>query len=205
MALIDEHPGLTKVAPRKIKRYGWRPDLPDPRDRIFNLEERISLGSALPAKADLGAHMPPIYDQGQLGSCTANGIAACLEYDAIRQGEAPVTPSRLFIYYNERVIEGDVSTDAGAQIRDGIKVVATEGAPPESEWPYSDANPGPFSAQAAGQRLHGCDQARGPGLQAHRPRRPRRADPQRRGGRLSGRIRVQRAGRLRGRQLGSDP
>ncbi|MEA2148060.1 MAG: hypothetical protein QOG59_3647 [Solirubrobacteraceae bacterium] len=144
MALVDEHPGLTKVTPRKIKGYGWRPDLPDPRDRIFNLEESISLGSALPNKADLGAHMPAIYDQGQLGSCTANGIAACLEYDAIRQGEPAVVPSRLFIYYNERAIEGTVSTDSGAQIRDGIKVAATEGAPPESEWPYSDADPGPF-------------------------------------------------------------
>jgi C1A family cysteine protease len=144
MALVDEHPGQTEVASRKIKHYGWRPDLPDPRDRIFNLEEPISLGSALPNKVDLGAHMPPIYDQGQLGSCTANGIAGCLEYEAMRQGEPRVVPSRLFIYYNERAIEGTVNTDSGAQIRDGIKVVATQGAPPESEWPYSDADPGPF-------------------------------------------------------------
>ena len=144
MALVDEHPGQTELASRKIKHYGWRPDLPDPRDRIFNLEEPIQREATLPAKADIGAHMPPIYDQGQLGSCTANGIAACLEYDAMRQGEPEVTPSRLFIYYCERAIEGTVSSDSGAQIRDGIKAVHTLGAPPESEWPYSDADPGPF-------------------------------------------------------------
>ena len=45
-------------------------------------------------------------------------------------------PSRLFIYYNERVIENSVDEDAGAMIRDGIKSVAKEGAPHETLWPY---------------------------------------------------------------------
>jgi C1A family cysteine protease len=45
-------------------------------------------------------------------------------------------PSRLFIYYNERVIEGTVEADSGAQIRDGIKSVAGQGDCPESELPY---------------------------------------------------------------------
>ena len=48
-------------------------------------------------------------------------------------------PSRLFIYYNERVMEGTVSQDSGAQIRDGVKSVATLGAPPETDWPYDIA------------------------------------------------------------------
>ena len=45
-------------------------------------------------------------------------------------------PSRLFIYYNERVIEGTVGFDSGAQLRDGIKSVASQGVCPELEWPY---------------------------------------------------------------------
>jgi C1A family cysteine protease len=45
-------------------------------------------------------------------------------------------PSRLFVYYNERVMEGTVNSDAGAQIRDGVKSVATLGVCPETEWPY---------------------------------------------------------------------
>jgi len=45
--------------------------------------------------------------------------------------------SRLFIYYYERLIEGTVRQDSGAQIRDGIKVGYTYGAPLESLWPYN--------------------------------------------------------------------
>ena len=46
-------------------------------------------------------------------------------------------PSRLFIYYNERVLEGTVNIDSGAQIRDGIKTVAIQGACDESSWMYN--------------------------------------------------------------------
>jgi C1A family cysteine protease len=46
-------------------------------------------------------------------------------------------PSRLFIYYNERVLEGTVDEDSGAMIRDGIKSVAKQGAPHEALWPYT--------------------------------------------------------------------
>src|SRR5579859_5171972 len=135
MALAE--PDVSRsLTPRKTQHYGWRPDLPDSRDRIFNLEEKVEVTAALPPRADLSPNMPGIYDQGQLGSCTGNGIARVLEYGAIKQGEAPVTPSRLFLYYNERVIEGTVSQDSGAQIRDGIKVVVHQGVPPESDWPY---------------------------------------------------------------------
>jgi C1A family cysteine protease len=77
-----------------------------------------------------------VYDQGQLGSCTANAIGAALEFDQMRQKENPSTPSRLFIYYNERAMEGTVDSDSGAQIRDGVKSVNQQGAPPETEWPY---------------------------------------------------------------------
>ncbi|MBV9422639.1 MAG: C1 family peptidase [Solirubrobacterales bacterium] len=142
MALAEDK--RTAPTSRKTSRYGWLPDLPDPRDRIFNLEEAISRADQVPPKVDLSPNMPPIYNQGHLGSCTGNGIARALEYEQTRQSEPAVTPSRLFIYYNERVIEGTVNQDSGGQIRDGIKVVATLGAPPEAEWPYSDANPGPF-------------------------------------------------------------
>ena len=45
-------------------------------------------------------------------------------------------PSRLFIYYNERSIEGTVASDSGAQIRDGIKSVSAQGACHEALWPY---------------------------------------------------------------------
>jgi C1A family cysteine protease len=115
--------------------YGWVRDLPDARDFFYAAPLR-QFPKGLPTSVDLRPQCPPIYDQGQLGSCTANGIAAAVEFDQIKQKQPVFVPSRLFIYYNERAIEGTINQDSGAQIRDGIKSVATVGAPPESQWPY---------------------------------------------------------------------
>ncbi len=97
--------------------------------------------TALPPAKDLRPTCPAVYDQGQLGSCTANGIAGAIEFDQIKQGVTEFTPSRLFIYYNERAIENTVIYDAGAQIRDGIKSVADQGVCSEATWPYKDDHP----------------------------------------------------------------
>ena len=128
----------TPATPHKIQRYGWIPDLPDARDRLYSAP--MAVMAALPAKVDLRPQCPPVYDQGQLGSCTANAIGGAIQFDRMKQNLTPnFVPSRLFIYYNERVIEGTVSTDSGAQIRDGIKSVAKQGACPEPDWPYDIA------------------------------------------------------------------
>ena len=122
----------------KTARYGWIRDLPDHRD-LFYASPRATAG-LLPATIDLRATFPAVYDQGELGSCTANAIAGALEFDELQAGaQSSWTPSRLFIYYNERLLEGTVSSDAGAQLRDGIKVIAREGVCPETEWPYDAA------------------------------------------------------------------
>jgi|SRR3954463_2014077 len=126
-----------KIETRKVQKYGYIPDLPDRRDHYFTsaIEEK-----ALPPKVDLTAQCPPVYDQGNLGSCTANAIAGAVQFDLKKQAEADYfIPSRLFIYYNERVIEHSVSEDAGAMIRDGIKTVNKQGAPHETLWPYKIA------------------------------------------------------------------
>ncbi len=119
--------------------YGWIPDLPDQRDHIYAAP--IVSPQVLPTSVDLRDQCPPIYDQGQLGSCTANAIAGAIQFDQMKQQLATIfTPSRLFIYYNEREMEGTVSSDSGAMIRDGIKSVARQGACPEEMWPYVIAN-----------------------------------------------------------------
>jgi C1A family cysteine protease len=114
--------------------YGWKPDLPDQRDFLF--APLPDLVKTLPPSVDLRDKCPQVYDQGQLGSCTANAIAAAYEFDQMKQLKYDFTPSRLQIYYNERVKEGTVDSDSGAMLRDGIKVVHSLGVAPESEWPY---------------------------------------------------------------------
>jgi C1A family cysteine protease len=125
------------TAPLKIAGYGWIPDLPDQRDHLYSAPPAFL--AALPPSTDLRAACPAVYDQGQLGSCTANAIGGAIEFDRLLQKLPDFVPSRLFIYYNERVIEGTVNSDSGAQIRDGIKTVASQGVCPEPEWPYDIA------------------------------------------------------------------
>jgi C1A family cysteine protease len=121
---------------RKIKGYGWTPDLPDGRDLLYAAPPAPL--AKLPPRVDLRSKCPPIYNQGRLGSCTANAIGAALEFDQMKQKAKNVfTPSRLFVYYNERAIEGTVDSDSGAMIRDGVKSVHKLGAPNEKSWPYT--------------------------------------------------------------------
>lgn len=118
---------------------GWRPQTPDKRDLAFRYHPAPHVAQDLPEEAYTKEF--PIWDQGALGSCTGNGVAHVVLDDAVRQALLKPTdvPSRLMIYYNERVWEGTVKEDAGAEIRDGIKVVAKYGVCLEagpSSWPY---------------------------------------------------------------------
>lgn len=114
---------------------GWNPDRLDHRDYKFvppftvGVDQTIDLRSA-PA-------MPPIYNQEDIGSCVGNGTAAAFQWARISESAAPPwNPSRLFIYYNARKMEGTADQDSGCEIRDAVKSLNTQGVVPESEWPY---------------------------------------------------------------------
>jgi len=113
------------------RKLGWIPQPPDERDH----QKKFSV-TYLPPLVDLRDHCPPVYDQGQLGSCTGNASAGAFQFDEIKQGKASDIPSRLFIYWNERDMEGTVNDDAGAIIRDAVKVLAKYGVCSETTWPY---------------------------------------------------------------------
>jgi C1A family cysteine protease len=126
--------GQKNIPGRKIAKYGWIPDLPDSRDYLFGVRRPLSV--ALPSSTDLRPLCPPVENQGQLGSCTANALAGALEFLEEKDKVPFSALSRLFIYYNERVIEGTVKTDSGAMLRDGIKALAAQGVCAEKLWPY---------------------------------------------------------------------
>jgi C1A family cysteine protease len=115
------------------RRYTLQPDTPDERDYVYKAAKTTA---NLPDSVDLRPYLPPVYDQGYLGSCTANALTAFREYLEIKDGKAVDPLSRLFVYWHEREIEGTVNTDSGASLRDGMKVLAKIGVCPESVWPY---------------------------------------------------------------------
>lgn len=114
--------------------YGWHPSKPDFRDLVVDTRD----AAAPQAEVDLRTTglLPAVWDQLQLGACTAHGVGAAYEYDAAKQGQALGTPARLFLYYNSRSIEGTISSDSGASVKDAIKSLASYGAPDEADWAY---------------------------------------------------------------------
>jgi C1A family cysteine protease len=88
---------------------------------------------------------PAVYNQGQLGSCTANALAFGYQFDMLKNKASfgpnkTSNPSRLFIYYYERKSEGTINSDSGADLSDGIKKVLDinrgVGVCSETDWPY---------------------------------------------------------------------
>lgn len=94
----------------------------------------------LPTRVDLTHLCPPIVDQGDLGSCTANALAAAWGFLLMKEGADTFQPaSRLFIYFQERLAEGTVNQDAGATLYDGIRAMQRVGCCGEKFWPYIPA------------------------------------------------------------------
>jgi C1A family cysteine protease len=110
---------------------GHRRDAPDSRDLPFKTP-----AVDLPRAIDLRDKCGKPYDQGKIKSCSANALASVLNYLGNKDGIPIEPPSRLFMYYNERVLTGHQGTDHGSSLRDGIKAVAKQGACNEQLWPY---------------------------------------------------------------------
>jgi len=122
-----------KVEPKY--NFGWVKDTPDPRDLKFKIE----MPHALPASVDLRPTMPAVYNQGNIGSCVGNGVAAAFQFEQIKQKKKDFIPSRLFIYFGARKIEGTENEDAGCMVRDGVKVTVDSGVCPETMWQYIES------------------------------------------------------------------
>ena len=116
--------------------YKLKPDTEDLRDRVFR-STQFKTTTVLPKIVDLRTNCSRVVDQGALGSCTANAIASGLrEYWENLSGQQCTLLSRLWLYWEERFLEGTVNEDSGAYIRDGMKVLQKMGCAPEADWPY---------------------------------------------------------------------
>ena len=120
--------------------------------RVYNLKlervpkkklkfKAITKPTNLPASVDLRSMFRTTYDQGELGSCTANALCSVFEFETIDEKvDVGLKPSRMFVYYNERLIEGTVNEDSGAMLSDGIKSLIKYGVCDEKYCPYVISN-----------------------------------------------------------------
>jgi C1A family cysteine protease len=130
-------------------RMGWKRDLPDHRDYKYSTHKEMAKVVALPEKADLRAKMSPIEDQGDMGSCVAHSVVGALEFLELgaisnhstspeKFAETFVDLSRMFVYANARIIDGDLDSDNGTHIRVAILALRKWGICREVLWPYQD-------------------------------------------------------------------
>lgn len=119
--------------------YNYKFQEEDPNDHKFHLHVAQMQATALPSQVDLrdSGYMPPVLDQSCLGACTANATSNALRF-CLKKNKAvkDFQPSRLFIYYYSRLLEGTINEDSGAVIRDVMKAVHTYGACSENNWGY---------------------------------------------------------------------
>ena len=88
-----------------------------------------------------------VFQQGTLNSCTANALSAAIQYELLRHApEKAFVPSRLFIWYQARVLENEVAHNEPVYLTDDVKGLQTAGVcaeehepfiPADSLWPYS--------------------------------------------------------------------
>ena len=122
---------------------GWKPRYPDLRDYTEEspqiAEHVVKLGfkaeAPLPKAVDKSEHFPPVKDQLNIGSCTANAASNIIEYYQSRAFGKYIPSSRLFIYKTTRNLQRDIG-DVGAYLRTTMAAIALFGTPPEEYHPY---------------------------------------------------------------------
>ena len=128
------------------RSYGWRKDTYNeqvlaarPEMKTFKTFVKHPLLDSI-KMVDLRTKFPPVYDQGELGSCVFNACDGAYGFEMMKQGEPYVSMSRLFMYYNTRVAEGTVDQDSGAEIKDAVYQIGSyddaHGTCTEELWPY---------------------------------------------------------------------
>lgn len=112
---------------------GGKRSVHDSRDHRYAGGVRSLLNPAPPLRIDRRADLPPVWQQGGLGSCEGHGGAGRLV-----EMYPGFMPSRLAIYFAGRVMEGTTDQDVGMQTRDLMKVLQA-GVISEDLWPYDES------------------------------------------------------------------
>lgn len=130
MVSKDNTDAVDRAKTDVLNNWGYFPDLGDRRDHKFGLIHKETL--QIPTRISLRAKMPPVWDQGELGSCVA--FASIGAYMFAHQG-APMM-SALDLYWKARYLEDAVDEDSGCMIRDAVKAFQKWGVCTAKTWPY---------------------------------------------------------------------
>ena len=115
-------------------KFGWLRDLTDQRDKIYSAPRMIEC----PASVSLLEYCAPVENQTTTSSCVAHGIVGNLEMLEKKSNTNFYDISRLFVYYNTRMVRGIEDTDGGGFIRDGIKSLVRFGYCSEKIWKFDE-------------------------------------------------------------------
>lgn len=91
----------------------------------------VSPKAILPKFVDLRPLYPPVYDQGALGSCVANASCGCIQIL-----QPSFLGSRMFLWYQTRLMEKTQTQNVGCYIHDAVTVLETLGIPAEVDYTY---------------------------------------------------------------------
>lgn len=106
------------------------------RDRRDHQLKLLNPKSKLNKTVNLKSQLSYVFDQGKIGSCTANSAGSMYSWILKNNNGQLLTPSRLFLYYNTRMIQGTINYDSGASLRDTMRALKTYGVCPETSWAY---------------------------------------------------------------------
>ena len=107
-----------------------------PLDRRDHRLKLLNFKARLPTSINLRGNLPFVYNQGRIGSCTANSAGSMYSWVVRSQSGQTIVPSRLFLYYNTRLSQGTVGFDSGASLRATMTSLKGQGVCPETMWPY---------------------------------------------------------------------
>ena len=122
------------------RKLGYRRDPRKAPGETLDRDAKVKLRSGpVPASSDNSKLLVDILDQGNLGSCVANGCFQAIRGSHVKQGvENPVLGSRLYGYWFARSYTHDTASDSGTFLRNFFAAINKFGFPPESLWPYYD-------------------------------------------------------------------
>ena len=117
-------------------KFTVAPSRPDLRDKNYT-KQNVPIAREI----DLRQWDSLVESQGQLGSCVGNAITNA--YELLVKQKRPtdfIDLSRLFVYYNARVIEETVNEDYGVvYMRNALKGCNHYGLCTELLWPYDES------------------------------------------------------------------